>query len=210
MCLQIQAWGPCVSCFVGCWKLCPLWNYQFSPFFVSVILRFPIDAHWFNPDSPPSLELCDSVTDFYGVWFLWLETRVFFFLLLHEESLLCNYNVIFFSRGKLGIMAIVSECDACSYVMGDVADLYFRSPSFTLEIGECCHPWSSMDTTCFFISLYFSFFAYALHVHFLKAVLFKISLYLWPSNHICKRSAQHFRICVTSAALIKQIFFLKL
>lgn len=100
MCLQIQAWGPCVSCFVGCWKLCPLWNYQFSPFFVSVILRFPIDAHWFNPDSPPSLELCDSVTDFYGVWFLCLETRVFFFLLLHEESLLCNYNVIFFFKGR--------------------------------------------------------------------------------------------------------------
>lgn len=50
-CLGIpKACGPCVFCFVACWKLCSLWNYQFSPVLVSVILRFPIAAHWLSPD----------------------------------------------------------------------------------------------------------------------------------------------------------------
>lgn len=132
---------------------------------------------------------------------------IFFFCYFMRSHCCVTTTLFFFSRGKLGIMAIVSECDACSYVMGDVADLYFRSPSFTLEIGECCHPWSSMDTTFLYFFIFQFFLPMPCMFTFWRLYSFKISLYLWPSNHICKRSAQHFRICVTLAALIKQIFF---
>lgn len=94
--------------FLLCWMLKAM-----SPLELSVLSFFcfsnfeisywcPLIQSWPPPPPTPlgALELCDSVTDFYGVWFLCLETRVFFFLLLHEESLLCNYNVIFFFKGQ--------------------------------------------------------------------------------------------------------------
>lgn len=146
--------------FLLCWMLKAM-----SPLELSVLSFFcfsnfeisywcPLIQSW--PPPLGALELCDSVTDFYGVWFLCLETRVFFFCYFMRSHCCVTTTLFFFSRGKLGIMAIVSECNACSYVMGDVADLYFRSPSFTLEIGECCHPWSSMDT----MFLYFFIFQF--------------------------------------------------
>lgn len=96
-----------------------------------------------------------------GCGFCAWKPEYFFFCYFMRSHCCVTTTLFFFSRGKLGIMAIVSECDACSYVMGDVADLYFRSPSFTLEIGECCHPWSSMDTTFLYFFI-FQFFCLCL------------------------------------------------